>query len=266
MPFWNFIKNESAPDEDVELRIDGEIVDDDIAWLYEWFGIKAASPNSFRDALAEHKGKNITVWVDSFGGDVLAGIGIYNALKEHKGKKTVKIDGKAMSAASVIAMAGDEILMSPGSLMMIHNPWTGATGEAKDMRHTADVLDEVKDAIINNYQIKTKRSRNKISEMMDNETWMSAKTAIAEGFADGMLYTDKQESVPVENALMFSRLAIQNSLSASMARMLDHVKKFNLEAFKKPMEDPKSKEEPRPVPVDLYKQKISNLERRLKHV
>ena len=262
LKFWNFIKNEAEPEE-VELRISGEILDDDWAWIYDWFGIPYASPNAFREALSEHKGKNITIWIDSFGGDVLAATGIYNALKEHKGRKTVKIDGKAMSAASVIAMAGDEVLMSPGSLMMIHNPWSGAQGEAKDMRHTADVLDEVKEAIINAYQLKTKRSRNKISTMMDNETWMSAKTAVTEGFADGMLYADKTESDPVENSFMFSRLAIQNSIASSMANVLEHLKKIKPEAFEK-KEDPVI-EESRQASVDLYKTIINNHERRLKN-
>ncbi|MHB8124658.1 MAG: head maturation protease, ClpP-related [Desulfitobacteriaceae bacterium] len=219
MRFWNFIKNEGSSDEEIELRISGEIVDDDIAWLYEWFGITAASPNSFRDALAEHKGKDITVWIDSPGGDVFAGAGMYNALKEHKGKVTVKIDGKAMSAASVIAMAGDEIKMSPVGVLMIHNPLSSVRwGEAKDMRHAADVLDEVKETIVNAYQIKTKRSRNKISQLMDDETWMGARKALSEGFIDEMLYTDQQTDPAIENSFMFSGIAMQNSVSANMDR------------------------------------------------
>lgn len=121
--FWNFIQNEQN-DEEVELRISGEIMSDDRAWIYEWFGIPVSSPNAFRKELGKHKGKNIKVWIDSYGGDVFAGAGIYNALKEHDGKVTTIIDGKAMSAASVIAMAGDEIHISPVGIMMIHNPWT----------------------------------------------------------------------------------------------------------------------------------------------
>jgi ATP-dependent Clp endopeptidase proteolytic subunit ClpP len=224
--FWNFIKNEQD-DTEVELRISGEVVSDDDAWIYEWFGIPAASPNSFRAELSEHKGKNITVWIDSYGGDVFAGAGIYNALKEHNGKVTVKIDGKAMSAASVIAMAGDEINISPVGMLMIHNPWSSAVGEAKDMRHAADVLDEVKNTIINAYQLKTKKSHKKISEMMDEETFMSAKKAAKEGFVDKILYTSSDDGVddPIENNFMFSRLSIQNSMSASMQRFMEFAKK-----------------------------------------
>ena len=217
----------------MELRIEGEIVSDDFAWIYEWFGDPYSSPNKFRQALAEHKEKNITVWIDSWGGDVFAGAGIYNALMEHKGKVTVKVDGKAVSAASVIAMAGTEIIMSPASIMMIHNPWTGKIGEAKDMRQAADVLDEVKEAIINAYEIKTGRTRQELSDLMDKETWMSPKTAIAKGFADGILYTETPE--PVENAYMLSGLAIQNSSNESMKKFFEV---FKQQQTQHPEKDP----------------------------
>lgn len=243
--FWNFVKNEATPD-DIELRIEGEIVSDDDAWIYEWLGMPAVSPNAFREALKEHSGKNITVWIDSWGGDTTAAAGIYNALQEHKGKVITKIDGKAVSAASIIAMAGSEVLMSPVGIMMIHNPWTISAGESKDMRHMADVLDQVKEAIINAYQMKTKRSRNKISQMMDEETWMGAKKAMADGFIDGILYTESTE--PIENSLSFSRLAIQNSISESTRRFIEQYKK--IEALKNPSEP--IIEEIRQVPVDLY--------------
>ena len=221
MKFWNFTESE----EGVTLRIEGEIVSDDDAWIYEWVGIPASSPNAFREALAEHKGKDITVWIDSWGGDVTAAAGIYNALKEHGGKITVKIDGKAVSAASVIAMAGDEIKISPVGIMMIHNPWTGVRGEAKDMRHMADVLDEFKETLINAYQIKTKKSRKKIAQLLDEETWMSPKKAVAEGFADEILYTEGGTE-PIENSYMFSHTAIQNSASVHMKRFIEQYRKI----------------------------------------
>lgn len=258
--FWNFVENPESS-EDIELRIEGDIVSDDDAWFYEWFGLPVATPNAFRTALGEHKGKNITVWIDSYGGDVFAAAGIYNALKEHKGKVTVKIDGKAMSAASVIAMAGDEIKMSPVSIMMIHNPWSDVRGEAKDMRHAADVLDEVKETIINAYQAKTKRSRSKISEMMDEETFMSAKKALKEGFADEILYTDSGSNTEIDNALNFSRVSIMNSVSDSMAKFFEVFKKVS---NKLPGKEPKAPiEERRQVPVDLYNKLNRIHERRL---
>jgi ATP-dependent Clp protease protease subunit len=220
--FWNFI---NLSDEESELRIEGEIIDDGWAWIYEWFDEPYASPNSFRKALNEHKGKNITVWVDSWGGDVFAAAGIYNALKEHKGKVVVKIDGKAVSAGSVIAMAGDEVLMSPASILMIHNPWSRQAGESKDMRHAANVLDEVKETILNVYQSKTGRTRDELSKMMDEESWMSAQKAINEGFVDGMLYVATDEPVQVLNSFSLSRSAIMNSSDNVMTRFFEQWQK-----------------------------------------
>lgn len=230
MPFWNF-KNSEENQEEIELRIDGDIAMDDDFWSM-LFGIENVTPKGFIAELAQYKGKDINVWINSYGGDVYAASRIYTALKEHKGKVKVKIDGVAISAASVIAMAGDEILMSPTSIIMLHNPWGTFQGEAKDLRHGADVLDEVKETIINAYQLKTGKSRAKISQMMDEETWMSAKKAIAEGFVDGMLYTENKEET-VENSFMFSRFAIQNSVNN---RTRDFIKQYN-QRFKETYKD-----------------------------
>lgn len=232
MKFWEFIKNEANPD-NVELRIEGDIVDDEEVWIYEYFDMQATAPNAFKEELNQYQNKNLTVWIDSYGGSVFAAAGIYNALKEHKGKVTVKVDGKAMSAASVIAMAGDEILMSPVAVMMIHNPLTVAYGNMHDLRKVADVLDTVKESIINAYIQKTGRSRNKISQMMDDETWMSANVAVKEGFADGVLYQDNDETVENIANLSFNRLAVVNSANQSI--------KQAIKLMEKPQENEKEK-------------------------
>lgn len=183
--FWNFknVKQEDGSNL-IELRIEGEIIDDGDAWIYDWFGEPHASPSAFRNQLAEHKGKDITVWIDSPGGSVWAGAAIYNALKEHDGKVIAKIDSMAFSAASVIAMSADEIHMSPTSMMMIHNPLGGAWGEAKDLRKVADILDTVKETIVNAYVLKTGLDADAIWDLMSDETWMSANKAIKDGFAE----------------------------------------------------------------------------------
>ncbi|SHH05994.1 head maturation protease, ClpP-related [Tepidibacter thalassicus] len=227
MKFWNFatIKNEKDNTESVELRIEGEIVSNDDAWIYEWFEIEHTAPNVFKDELSKYKGKDIIVWIDSYGGDVFAAAGIYNALKEHKGKVTVKIDGKAMSAASVIAMAGDEVLMSPVAIMMIHNPLTIASGDMREMRKTAEILDAVKETIVNAYVNKTGLSGDKISSMMDDETWMSANVAVKNGFADGVLYEDKQIEVSNIKDFAYNRFAIVNSTNEAIKKLFAIEKK-----------------------------------------
>jgi len=241
--FWKFIHNKATENEpeSVELRIEGDIVDDDDVWIYELFGESAASPNAFKDELNQFKGKDITVSISSYGGSVFAAAGIYNALKDHKGKITTKIDDKAMSAASVIAMAGDEIQMSPVAIMMIHNPLTMAYGNMHDLRKTADILDTVKDSIINAYMTKTGRSRNKISQMMDDESWLSAKAAVKEGFADTVLYQEDNSAVQNFN---INRLAIVNSANQSI--------KHAIEIFDKPDEpDNKTEKEKLLMELDL---------------
>jgi ATP-dependent Clp protease, protease subunit len=220
-PFWNFIVNAATDGqpETVELRIDGDIVSDSDAWIYEWFGEPAASPNAFREELKQHDGKDITLWIDSYGGDVFAAAGMYNALKSHIGKVIAKIDGKAMSAASVLAMAADEIQMSPVAVMMIHNPWSVAQGDMRDMRKAADVLDTVKETIVNAYVAKTRKSKAKISAMMDDETWMSANVAVKQGFADSVLY-ENQEQLQVAN-FSFNRFAVQNNAQEAIQKLID---------------------------------------------
>lgn len=232
--FWNFVKNAATENtvESIELRIQGDIVSDDDSWIYEWLDMECASPNAFKNELSQYKGKDITVWIDSYGGDVFAAAGIYNALKEHKktgAKVTSKIDSKAMSAASVIAMAADELLMSPVAILMIHNPLCAVRGYASDMRKQADVLDEVKESIINAYASKTNRSRNQISAMMDDETYMSANSAVKQGFADGILYDDNPDSTKNVMNFEFNRYAVQNSANESMKRL------FEVKGLEKPI-------------------------------
>lgn len=150
------------------------------------------TPQLFKNDLYAESG-DVTVWLNSPGGDCVAAAQIYNMLKEYPGNITIKIDGIAASAASLIATAGDEVLMSPVSMMMIHNPMTAAIGNADEMQKAAAMLDEVKDSIINAYELKTGLTRAKLSHLMDDETWMNAVTAVDLGFADGILYRDSDK-------------------------------------------------------------------------
>ena len=146
----------------------------------------------------------------------MAAAQIYNMLMDYKGNVTVKIDGIAASAASVIAMAGTKVLMSPVSMMMIHNPATIAFGDHNEMQKAIEMLESVKDSIINAYEIKTSLSRAKLSRLMEAETWMDATKAVELGFADDILQrTDAEEDEaqePVLEAVMFSRKAMNTAL------------------------------------------------------
>ena len=185
---WNWVRNENTGS--AELIFNGPISED------TWFGDEI-TPAMFRNELAKVSG-DLTVWLNSPGGDVFAASQIYTMLRNHKGKVTVKIDGIAASAASVVAMAGDETLIAPTGMLMIHNPSTVAFGNKEAMQKAIELLDEVKESIINAYEEKSGLSRSKIARMMDEETWLNAKKAQSLGLVDGILFASGQSQPKME--------------------------------------------------------------------
>ena len=200
--FWNFSTGEAGR----ELYLNGPISD------VTWFGDEI-TPAAFREELAAGDG-DITVWINSPGGCVFAAAEIYTALREYTGRVTVKINGMCASAASVVAMAGAEVLMSPVSYMVIHNPATVAIGDSEEMLRAKATLDEIKEGIINAYEAKTKLPRAEISRLMNEESCFNAKKAVQLGFADDVLYDNQSvnDSAPV----IFSRMSVMNSLLAKI--------------------------------------------------
>ncbi|MEY8236469.1 head maturation protease, ClpP-related [Lachnospiraceae bacterium 66-29] len=218
--FWNWkkAKNQETGAEERILELSGTIAED------SWFD-DDVTPQLFKDELNSGTG-DITVWINSPGGDCVAAAQIYNMLSNYKGRVTVKIDGIAASAASVIAMAGDTVLVSPVSMLMIHNPATMAWGDHAEMQKAMDMLSEVKESIINAYVLKTGLSRPKLSHLMDAETWMDANKAVELGFADDIMARAKTEpeegegdtdgeekkSPSAHSSMLFSRRAADNAL------------------------------------------------------
>ena len=178
--FWNWqnVVNEAGEPER-ELIIDGAIADE--GWYDD-----DVTPDLFRAELSAGNGP-VTVWINSPGGDCFAASQIYTMLRNYAGEVTVKVDGIAASAASVIAMAGTKVLMAPTAMLMIHNPATLAIGDRAEMQKAIEMLDEVKESIINAYEAKTGIQRAKLARLMDAETWMNARKAIEFNFADGIL-------------------------------------------------------------------------------
>lgn len=192
------------------LFLNGTIAED------SWFD-DDVTPQMFKKELMDGSG-DITVWINSPGGDCVAAAQIYNMLREYQGNVTVKIDGIAASAASVIAMAGDKVLMSPVSMMMIHNPMTIAFGDSGEMQKAIDMLYSVKDSIINAYEIKTGLSRVKLAHLMDSETWMDANKAIELGFADEIIQRNGAVDMEVPQvSMLYSKTAVVNSLKERIA-------------------------------------------------
>lgn len=182
--FWNFIRNEETGER--ELWLYGVIGDD------SWY-CGDITPTKFRQELNFCEG-DIVVKINSEGGDVFAATAIYTMLKEYDGKITVKIDSLAASAASIVAMAGDVVEISPLGMIMIHNPSTFADGDSEELQAAAKMLDEVKETIINAYELKTKLPREQLAQMMDDETWIHAKKAVELGFADKIIGEENQPS------------------------------------------------------------------------
>ena len=184
--FWNWqtVRNE-AGEEQRELRIEGVIAEE------SWWGDEV-TPGVFRDELMAGRGP-VTLHISSPGGDCVAASRIYTMLMDYPDDVYVQIDGLAASAASVIAMAGTRVDMSPTALMMIHDPWTVAMGDEKEMDRAKEMLSAVKDSIINAYEIKTGLSRAKIAHLMSEETWLDAREAHRLGFCDTILYAEGED-------------------------------------------------------------------------
>ena len=178
--FWNWIHDDSGGR---VLRLEGPI-DSESFWGDE------VTPKAFRDELYAEEG-DFTLWINSPGGNVFAAAEIYTMIRDYPGSVTVRIASIAASAASVVAMAGNTVQISPTGLLMIHDPSTIAMGNAKDMEKAIMTLNEVKESIINAYAFKTGLSRNRISKLMSDETWLNAKKAVELGFADEILFEDK---------------------------------------------------------------------------
>ena len=211
--FWSFSDEGNIR----TLRIEGQIADE------TWFGDEV-TPQLFKNDLNAGKG-DITLWINSPGGDVFAAAQIYNMLMDYKGNVHVIIDGLAASAASVIAMAGTTVSMSPVAMMMIHNPWTIAQGEAKDMEKVIEMLGEIKESIMNAYELRTGLSRAKISHLMDSESWFNARKAVELGFADKILFGKDEHKEELElSSYSFSRATADHNLVVKLQAELDSFK------------------------------------------
>ena len=251
--FWNWVRNE---DDTRTLFLEGVIAEE------SWFS-DDVTPAMFKEELFAGNGP-ITIHLNSPGGDCIAASQIYTMLMDYPGDVTIQIDGMAASAASVIAMAGTHVAMSPTSLMMIHNPFTIAMGDTEEMRKAIQLLDEVKESIINAYQIKTGLSRAKISHLMDSETWMNALKARELGFCDEVLYTGA-EDLP-ENVAGFS-FERKSAAACLMNRVIASMPKAQpappAELDQTPAEPiPEEPKEPEPVIPD-DRVKAADLEKRL---
>jgi ATP-dependent Clp protease, proteolytic subunit ClpP len=199
---WNIVKND---DKNAELMLYGDIA--------ESFWGDTISAKEVTEYLADLDVENINVYINSNGGVVDTAIAINNALRRHKAKVTVNIDGIAASAATLITCAGDTVRMPKNALFMIHNPSTIAMGDSEEMRKQADVLEKYKNSITETYLQKVNINKEKLSELMDNESWLSAEEALKYGFIDEIIEnTDIQvvENKVISNNMVFNMAEFKN--------------------------------------------------------
>lgn len=175
----------------MKISVKGPIIDSDDQWIYDWFEVEATSPKKVIDLINQAKNnEDLEIEINSGGGSVFAGSEIYTALKSYSGKVTTKVVGLAASAASVIAMAGDKILISPTGQIMIHNASGGFGGDYRDMEKGAEILKNVNATISNAYRIKTGLSSDELLDMMNKETWLTPQQALEKKFVDEIMFTN----------------------------------------------------------------------------
>lgn len=175
----------------MKINIKGPIVSNNDARIYKWFGIEATSPSIVDEALEKANGEDVEVEINSGGGNVFVGSEIYTALKSYAGNVVVKIVGIAASAASVIAMAGKKVMMSPTAQMMIHTTTTYTSGDYREMEHTAEVLKNTDNTIANAYRLKSGKTQDELLEMMSHETWMTAEKAKELNLIDEIMFEEE---------------------------------------------------------------------------
>ena len=191
-----------------KLKVKGTIVSDDIAWIYELFDVEHTSPKMIEKALESANGDDLEILINSPGGSVFDGSEIYSTIKDYPGDSIVKIVGIAASAASVIAMAGKKVMMSPTAQMMIHNAANGTFGDYRDMEKNAGFLKNVNQSIINAYKIKSGKSDEELRTMMDDTTWMTAQQAMEHNLIDQVMFDENYQAVAAVDSVVLPKQVI----------------------------------------------------------
>ena len=197
-----------------KIKITGVIIPNDYQRIYDWLEWDATSPRKVEQALADIEG-DVTVEINSGGGSLFHGSEIYTLLKEHPNNITVKITGVAASAASVIAMAGDNILMSPTSQMMIHNATIGTYGDYREMESATQLLKNANQTAVNAYKLKSGMNDEELLELMDKETWFTAHQALDHKLIDEVMFEEQ-----VQVAASFGGGLLPQSVVKKLAEIL----------------------------------------------
>lgn len=203
----------------MDIEIKGDIIEDDSQWIYDWIGWSYTSAKNVKNALNDAKGESVTLKINSPGGSVFAASEIYTELRNYKGEVNIEIVGLAASAASVIAMAGKS-KMSPTAQLMVHNVSTCASGDYRDMEHTAEILKNANDTIANAYISKSGMSRDNALELMNKESWLTAAKAKELGLIDEIMFEDSN-NLGLKGLNNFKKHGLYNSFSSIPKELLE---------------------------------------------
>lgn len=203
----------------MDIEIKGDIIEDDSQWIYDWIGWSYTTAKNVKNALNDAKGESVTLKINSPGGSVFAASEIYTELRNYKGEVNIEIVGLAASAASVIAMAGKS-KMSPTAQLMVHNVSTYASGDYRDMEHTAEILKNANDTIANAYISKSGMSRDNALELMNKESWLTAAKAKKLGLIDEIMFEDSN-NLGLKGLNNFKKHGLYNSFSSIPKELLE---------------------------------------------
>lgn len=245
-----------------KIKVKGTIISNDMKWIYDWFEIENTSPKDIENQIESAGDEDLEVEINSGGGDVYAGSEIYTRLKEQKKNVTTKIYGLAASAASVIAMAGNKVTISPTAQIMIHNVSGGAKGDYREMEHTSDILKGWNKSIANPYMLKTGMSQDELLKLMNKETWLTAQDAVKYGFADEVMFDDGMQLTAATGTGIIPPEVINKMRNMLLSSGGLNPEAANFMPENKKEEEKPQNEEPRQVPVDLYNKLYADLERR----
>lgn len=237
----------------VKINIKGAIVSNNDLWIYEWFGMEATSPKVVTDKIEEANGDSLEVIINSGGGDVYAGSEMYTALKEYTGEVTTKIVGIAASAASVVAMAGGKVLISPTAQLMIHNVSSYAGGDYRSLQHEAEVLKNYNTSIANAYMLKSGMTQSELLDLMNQETWFTAQQALDKKLVDEIMFEDLNQPKLVANAALSAMLPPE--VVAKMRNELANDRKIELPNQPKKIENLLEAERPSRS-LSLYQKRL----------
>lgn len=228
------------------IEVKGAIVSNDDKWVYDLFEMEHTSPKCIDKAIAESKGKDAVVQINSGGGSVFAGSEIYTKLKQLN--VDVEIIGLAGSAASFIAMAGKKVSISPTAQIMVHNASTITQGDKNAMTETGDFLNSIDSSIAYAYQLKTGLEHEELSEMMNKETWLNAQDALEKGFADEIMFTEPVDAVASVESIMLPNHVINkvrnmmkeepNDVLARLEAIENKLKLVDSDDYKQPEQKP----------------------------